>query len=224
MLSNYAKERLVQTIADQDVADEIEKRLIQSSPASAQDAQDLLDSFSSELDLEEYCSVAFANAEVGAEISGRIEKAKAVLEAKANGVGSPAVAASFEGQVAGMTTDVTIEADNAGIAGNSILLVGDGVKDIDTLISDWNTANPSNTASLAAGDGSQVPDALEEIQLADGSDASDSDLAAALASFGSEELSEEAFDHAVIALADEEAAEEFKEYYNQFVSAVSSIS
>jgi hypothetical protein len=223
MLSNYAKERLVQAMADQDVADEIEKRLIQSSPASAQDAQDLLDSFA-ELDLEEYCAVAFANADIGAEISDRIAKAKAVLEAKANGVGSPAVAASFEGQVAGMTTDVTIEADNAGTIGNSVLLVGDGVKDVDTLISDWNTANPANTITLAAGDGSQIPDNLEEIQLAGGSNASDADLVSALAAFGTEELSEEAFDHAVVALADEEAAEEFKEYYNQFVSAVSSIS
>ena len=135
MLSNYAKERLVQAIADQDVADEIEKRLIQSSPASAQDAQDLLDSFVS-LDIEEYCAVAFANADIGAEISDRIAKAKDVLEAKA--------------------------------------------------------ASASLVNSLAA--------------------------------FGSEEMSEEAFDQAVIALADEDAAEEFKEYYNQFVSAVSSIS
>jgi hypothetical protein len=83
----------------------------------------------------------------------------------------PAVAAFFEGQVAGMTEDVRIEADNAGAAGNSILLAFDGLDDIDTVLLAWNTANPGNTATLASGDGSQVPDNLEEIQLANGADA-----------------------------------------------------
>lgn len=80
------------------------------------------------------------------------------------------VAAFFTGQVLGMTTDVTITADNEGTAGNSISLSFDGVEDIDAALLAWNTANPSNTASLTAGDGSQVPDNLEVIDLDGGVD------------------------------------------------------
>lgn len=82
-------------------------------------------------------------------------------------ISTPAEASQFDGQVAGMTTDVTIDADVPGTAGD-ITLVADSVKDIDTLISDWNTANPSNTVSLSAGDGSQVPTA--DITLSGGVD------------------------------------------------------
>ena len=73
--------------------------------------------------------------------------------------------ANFVGQVAGMTTDVTIVADNPGAAGNDISLFFDGVDNINTAISNWNTANPTNTASLTVGDGTQVPDADETIFL-----------------------------------------------------------
>jgi hypothetical protein len=79
------------------------------------------------------------------------------------------IAAQFQGQVTGMTTDVTIDADVAGAAGN-ITLVADGIKDIDTLISDWNTANPGNTVSLFSGDGSQIP--TDDIVLSGGVDGS----------------------------------------------------
>jgi len=65
--------------------------------------------------------------------------------------------ASFSGQVAGMTTNVTIEADVAGSAGN-ITLTQNG-SDIDTLISAHNGANPTNTVTLVTGDGTQVPTA-----------------------------------------------------------------
>lgn len=78
------------------------------------------------------------------------------------------VAASFTGQVAGMTTDVTIVADNVGTIGNSASLSFDGVDDIATAISDWNTANPANTITLTFGDDTQIPDNLEVISLAGG--------------------------------------------------------
>lgn len=81
------------------------------------------------------------------------------------------VAASFSGQVAGMTEDVTIVADNEGVAGNSISLSFDGSDDIDTVLAAWNLANPSNQATLTEGDGSQIPDNLETIDLAGGVDA-----------------------------------------------------
>lgn len=65
-------------------------------------------------------------------------------------------AASYTGTPAGASTPVTITADNGGTAGN-VTLTGDGVKDIATLISDWNTANPTNTLTLTSGIGTQVP-------------------------------------------------------------------
>jgi hypothetical protein len=58
-----------------------------------------------------------------------------------------------------MILPVTVTADNLGSAGNSVVLPGDGTSSINLLISNWNTANPSNTVSLTAGNGTQVPDA-----------------------------------------------------------------
>lgn len=95
------------------------------------------------------------------------------LEAQAADPGSPlvpAVAAAFSGQVAGMTTDIDLEADEAGAAGNGIVLVGDGASTIAELVDAWNLANPANTLSVTGGDDTQIPDAAEEIQLAGGSD------------------------------------------------------
>jgi hypothetical protein len=67
-----------------------------------------------------------------------------------------------------MSTNVFIRAVNVGTAGNSITLTFDGVDDIDTVLAAWNTANTSNTAELVSGDGSQIPDDLEEITLSGG--------------------------------------------------------
>ncbi len=84
----------------------------------------------------------------------------------------PPVAATFTGQVAGMTTDVTLTAVVPGDAGNSIALVGDGTSTLAQLITAWNVANPGNTVSLTSGSGSQILDNAAEIDLADGSDGS----------------------------------------------------
>lgn len=95
--------------------------------------------------------------------------------------GAAAVAAQFDGQVTGMTTDVTIDADFPGAAGNAVSLEFDGVDDIDAAILAWNTANPDNTVTLSAGDGSQIPDNGETIDLAGGSEASlEAELASGL--------------------------------------------
>jgi hypothetical protein len=61
----------------------------------------------------------------------------------------------FGGQVAGMTTDIVIE-KTSGSCGRGIL-PADGIKNINTLISEWNTFNPLCQISLVSGDGSQVP-------------------------------------------------------------------
>jgi len=82
-----------------------------------------------------------------------------------------AVPASFSGQVAGMTTDVTLTAVTAGTVGNSIALTGDGTSSISSLISAWNIANPSNQVGLTSGDGTQIPSLSAVIQLANGANA-----------------------------------------------------
>jgi len=83
-------------------------------------------------------------------------------------VGAGPTKSVFDGAIAGVTGNVQLEAVTAGVAGNSILLTGDGVKDVDTLISDWNGANGSNQVTLTSANGSDVPDNAEAMQLAGG--------------------------------------------------------
>ena len=78
------------------------------------------------------------------------------------------VKSSFTGQVPGMTSDVTIVADNYGTAGDSITITGNGSDSVATLLSAWNGANPANTATVTSGDDSQIPDNLEVITLSGG--------------------------------------------------------
>jgi len=66
--------------------------------------------------------------------------------------------AKFSGQVAGMTTDVTITANVAGSVGN-ITLTANKVTDVEDLIANWNDDNSSNALTLTAGDGTQIPTA-----------------------------------------------------------------
>jgi hypothetical protein len=56
-----------------------------------------------------------------------------------------------------MTTSVTITATSLGVIGNTVVLDTDGISTINTLIANWNTANPGNTIALTSGDGSQTP-------------------------------------------------------------------
>ena len=76
--------------------------------------------------------------------------------------------AQYNDQVSGMTENVFIRADTAGTAGNSITLAFNGTDDIDTVLAAWNSANPSNQATLISGDNGQVPDNGEEIVLSGG--------------------------------------------------------
>jgi len=75
--------------------------------------------------------------------------------------------ASFTGVITGTSTSVTLTANNLGTNGNSIVLTGNGVSTITTLIANWNAANPSNQVSLTSGSGSQVP-AIGTTSLAGG--------------------------------------------------------
>lgn len=230
MLSADTKLRLVHALTSQEVADEVERRLAVETPADATEAEESLALLDSALDsqIEERMKIALAgdaDGAAGRELSKKIRLMIGVLRAVANGdevAGTPAVAAEFSGQVAGMTTDVTITADNDGTAGNSILLQFDGLDDIDTVLAAWNLANPGNTASLT-GDGSQIPDNGEEIQLAGGAAAvpdSDADTAPAKAAMGDEHMSASAKECLVHALASKAAADEFEQKFNAMVDAI----
>ncbi len=84
--------------------------------------------------------------------------------------GTPAIAASYTGIGDNETfsEEVTITADTAGTAGNNITLTFDGVDDVDTVLAAWNSANPSNQATLDSGDGGQVPDSGDSLTLSGG--------------------------------------------------------
>lgn len=57
-------------------------------------------------------------------------------------------------------TNGLYRADTLGAAGNSIMLTFDGTSDTyDSVLLAWNAANPSNTATLIAGTGTDIPDA-----------------------------------------------------------------
>jgi hypothetical protein len=224
MFSQETKQRLVSALADQSLADDLELRLHQEYPTSAAAAQAALDSHKENIvKMREYLIVALALKEAGDELADRLEKADTILKAIADGNevdGSPAITASFEGQVAGMTTDVIIEADSAGVVGNSIVLDFDGLDDIDTVLAAWNLANPANTATLI-GDGSQIPDNLEQIQLAGGAAevlASDANTAPAIAAFGTQSISESTMERLTVALASEEASKELKAQHDEWVT------
>jgi hypothetical protein len=92
------------------------------------------------------------------------------LHAASHLAGTPAIAASYTGIGDNETfsEEVTITANTAGTAGNSITLTFDGVDDVDTVLAAWNAANPSNQATLDSGDGAQVPDDGDSLQLSGG--------------------------------------------------------
>lgn len=229
MLTKDTLFRLEHAVTDEKIADEIAARLISETPATPAEAQDILDLLDQKKSksIEERLVVALAGDRQGAagkELAKKLNAMIDVLKAKANGDEIAAIAASFEGQVAGMTTDVTIVADDAGIDGNSVTLSFDGLDDIDAVLAAWNLANPANTATLASGDGSQIPDNLAEMQLAGGAEASDADLAPAKAKMGAEPMSEQtrfALEHA---LTSKDAADEFKAAFDAMVAAVQAIS
>lgn len=237
MLSQDTAYRLDHAVTDDKVGDEIAARLISETPADASEAQDILDILDTSKKMNDSIAERLftalagdANGRAGREIVQKINGMVAVLQAQADGdevAGSPAVAATFVGPIAGVTGDVDLEADTAGAAGNNILLTGDGVKDLDTLVSDWNTANPANTVTLNSANGADIPDAAEEMQLSGGEDAvadSDANLAPAKAAMGDEPMSDDTYECLKHALGDKRAADEFRAAYDAMVEAVQAIS
>jgi hypothetical protein len=219
MLSKNTEYVLEVALANTKLADEISARLLSVEPANAGAASDALAILDKSLNkqIEEYLIVALAHRPSGKEIAQKINSLIDVLEAIADGDEVAAEAAQFQGQVAGMTTDVTIDADVAGAAGN-ITLTADSVTDIDDLIAAHNAGAPANEqVTLSDGDGTQIP--TEDIVLSGGSDESDANTAVAKAAFGSERLSESAYERLVVALASRPAAKEFREAFDAMVEA-----
>lgn len=70
---------------------------------------------------------------------------------------SGATYAKYNAIVPGTSTIVTVTASDQGSVGNGISLTFSGSNSISSAITTWNTANPSNTCSLTAGDGTQIP-------------------------------------------------------------------
>jgi hypothetical protein len=68
----------------------------------------------------------------------------------------------FAGSVAG-ATDISICQVDGSVFVGDIVLVADEVKSVDTLIADWNTANPDSQIELSSGSGIQIP--TEDITL-----------------------------------------------------------
>lgn len=55
---------------------------------------------------------------------------------------------SFFGSTGPGVEAINLTADNTGIIGNNIVITGDGIDLLSTLVLDWNTANPANTITL----------------------------------------------------------------------------
>lgn len=217
MLSKKTEYVLEVALSNAKIADEISARLLSAEPANAGAAASALAILDKSLNkkIEEFLIVALAHRPSGKEIADKLNNLIPILEALADGDEVAAEAAQFEGQVAGMTTDVTIDADVAGADGN-ITLTADSVTDIDGLIAAHNAgATAAEQVTLSAGDGSQVPTA--DITLSGGSDASDSNTAPAKAAFGAEKLSKSAYERLIVAMASRSAAKEFKDAYDKMV-------
>lgn len=73
-----------------------------------------------------------------------------------SGDGTQVPTSGFKGVVGGMITPVELCKNSGGDFGN-ITLSANGVKSINTLISEWNTANSTKQITLISGSGTQVP-------------------------------------------------------------------
>lgn len=76
--------------------------------------------------------------------------------------------AIYTGIPNGCTTEITITSVDNGITG--ISLAGDGVSNINLLISNWNSSKPTKELILSSGDGTQILASKSTIVLIDGQD------------------------------------------------------
>ena len=78
---------------------------------------------------------------------------------------------SFDALTGGTPEAINLTADNTGIIGNNIVITGDGIDLLSTLVSNWNAANPTNTITLTEIEGSDyTPSNGETFTLSGGVD------------------------------------------------------
>lgn len=233
--------RMKHAIANEELSLEILKRIsVTSAPANAAAAQVVLASLDESKNdkIAEYCKVAFAgDGKAGQEIAKKVVKMMDVLKAKANGTEvaggapTPAVKATYTGglEVSSAPEPFSFEAVTAGVAGNSIEFAFSGVDTVQEVVDAWNSANPTNQVAITNGNPSTIPDAGQLVILSGGADeipgtaAQDTDLQPAKNEMGSEPMSSEVYAHAFTALADKEAADEFKSLYNAMIAAIQAV-
>lgn len=78
---------------------------------------------------------------------------------------------SFAASTGGVPEAINLTADNLGVIGNGIVIMGDGINLLSVLVSNWNAANPTNTITLTEIEGSDyTPSNGETFTLSGGVD------------------------------------------------------
>ncbi len=134
------------------------------------------------------------------------------------------IEASFADDVTVRTAEFSLEADDAGELGNATIAFA-GILDIDDTIAAWNIANPTKAVTLTDGDGSQIPDNLQEAELEGGTEiteASDADITAEQEAMGDDEMSARTLRSLKVAIQ-RTAAEEIETAYNLMIEKVQDI-
>lgn len=218
-MKENTKERLKVCLIEDEVAAEVSKRIemvLAEEPSSKEDAEDLLAQLNPALN--EKIITNFANGLAGDKagaagkwVANKVNGIVAVLQGKIDSEeGDPGENAQFSGQVAGMTTDVVVQADEPGVAGN-ISLTFNGVETISELINTHNGLGGVQV-SLISGDGDQVPEEDESVALTGGVDPVPGDETAldeAKAAMGDDSMSADTKDALDHGLAAEEAGDDF---------------
>lgn len=95
------------------------------------------------------------------QLKNELADMKGLAAKLAAGIQAPvsAVAATYVGTPAGAATPITLTANVAGLAGNSITLTFTGSNTITQAISTWNGAHAGNMVTLSSGSGAQTPTA-----------------------------------------------------------------
>jgi len=71
----------------------------------------------------------------------------------------------FNAIVVGVVGNVFLRANVLGAIGNTILLTGTGVADLNALVAAWNAANPNNQVTLLSANGAGIPGLGAPMQL-----------------------------------------------------------
>lgn len=161
MLSNDTAFRLDHAVTSEKVGDEIAARLINTTPANASEAQDILDvldlSAKMEADIAERLFVGLAgdaNGRAGRELAQKINGMVDVLKAQANGDDVAAVAASA---TLNLTNDIVLTSVAAGAARNTntftLQVLAAAANPTDTVLVDFTGTAAAIVCTVTPNDG-----------------------------------------------------------------------